>query len=343
MGLSDSLASLNADRLVRMMLCAAITAHFPSSYKAWKDHAATTAPAPPQFKQTALLLNGPAFQGLDFPTLPLPAIEYLQQHLRVLSGLYGMLRPLDVIQQYRLEMGTNLKESSVDTSNLYEFWKQAGLPQRLLEEVQSLKSKVGKPGQSRGLVSPDQSPSVLLEAPCHALMTALQVLLNVASQEYAKVADLPQLRTAVRVIDIAFLDDGRVVSVFAKRARGLFVRFIGMTQAHTIVDATKFDLEGYMYDQSLSSDDKLVFTRTKAARLAAAAAAAKKETVTKGKAPQAKAKTAQPKAKAKTARKGGDRKATCDNADEDDNADNGAPPAKIKPTQRTRVTRSSAK
>jgi hypothetical protein len=154
-------------------------------------------------------------------------------------------------------------------------------------------------------------------------------LLNVASQEYAKVADLAQLRTAVRVIDISFLDDGRVLSVFAKRARGLFVRFIGMTQAQTIVDATKFDLEGYQYDQSLSSDDRLVFTRSKAARLAAV----KKPGIPKATATDPATKEVQGKSKGKTHRKAA--------------VDDGAPPAKVKPTVRDlaarRVTRSSVK
>lgn len=176
---------------------------------------------------TALMFNGDVYQGLKAETFTNAEFETAQQKLRILSGVYGLLKPLDLIQPYRLEMGTNI--SVARRKNLYEFWKAkitVKLNQELAEEKQA-------------------------------------VLINLASNEYFSAIDTKKLKA--RIITPAFKEnkDGKyqMVSFFAKRARGLMSRFIIQNQINDPEEMKAFDLEGYYFNNQLSKDDNWVFTR----------------------------------------------------------------------------------
>jgi uncharacterized protein len=149
----------------------------------------------------------------------------LQERLRIISGLYGLLKPLDLIQPYRLEMGTKIAVG--EYKNLYDFWKK-----KLTESL----NKELKKGE---------------------------IFINLASNEYFTAIDTKKLK--VPVITPEFLDskDGnlKMISFFAKKARGLMVRYIIDTNAETIDDLKSFNYEGYHFDGNLSKGNKLVFTR----------------------------------------------------------------------------------
>ena len=205
MHLSDALAGLNVAR-----------------YAAWR----------PRFtahnsRQAVLAFNGDVYGGLQAASLSAPQMEWLQAHLCILSGLYGVLRPLDRMQAYRLEMGTALKTDS--GSNLYQFW---------------------------GLQITDYLNRRL------AAETA-PVLVNLASQEYFKAVQRKAL--TARVIDCVFEDykngQYKVISFLAKRARGLMARFAAQHSISHPAQLEGFDLEGYAFVPSASSPDRLVFRR----------------------------------------------------------------------------------
>ncbi len=205
MDISDDLARLNRDRF------AAFAAD----------------PAADATKPAALAFNGDTYQGLEAKTLTEDDLAWAQDHLRILSGLYGVLRPLDAIQPYRLEMGSRLKTRR--GKSLYDYWGDV----------------IAK----------------ALNAQAEALQT--DTLINCASQEYFGAADRKALK--LRVITPVFMelkdDKPRIVSFFAKRARGAMARFIienRLTQAEGI---KAFQSGGYSYDPDLSEDDKWVFLR----------------------------------------------------------------------------------
>ena len=168
---------------------------------------------------------GDVYIGLNAQTLSLEKLPLLQERLRILSGLYGLLKPLDLIQPYRLEMGTKIAIG--ENKNLYDFWKKK-LTDSLNKEL--------KKGE---------------------------LFINLASNEYFSVIDIKLLK--VPVITPEFLDskDGKLkmISFFAKKARGLMVRYIIDTNAETIDDLKGFNYEGYQFDSNLSKGNKLVFTR----------------------------------------------------------------------------------
>jgi cytoplasmic iron level regulating protein YaaA (DUF328/UPF0246 family) len=205
MHISDPLAALNAGR-----------------YAAWS----------PKFtrenaKQAILAFNGDVYEGLDAPSLNVKQLDYAQSHVRILSGLYGVLRPLDLMQPYRLEMGTRLPTAR--GKDLYAFWGDT-VTQTLNKELDARKSKA---------------------------------LVNLASEEYFK-AVRPRLLVAP-VITPVFEDwkNGRykIISFYAKRARGLMARYAavkGITQPDKL---KKFDSEGYRFDEKDSSDVTWVFRR----------------------------------------------------------------------------------
>ncbi|MBW8334100.1 MAG: peroxide stress protein YaaA [Prolixibacteraceae bacterium] len=177
--------------------------------------------------QAVLMFNGDVYQGMKAESFSATEFETAQQKLRILSGAYGLLKPLDLIQPYRLEMGTNL--SVARKKNLYEFWKAkitAKLNQELAEE---------KPA----------------------------VLVNLASNEYFSVIDTKKLKA--RIITPAFKENKdekyQMVSFFAKRARGLMSRFIIQNNISDPEEMKAFDLEGYYFNNQLSKDDNWVFTR----------------------------------------------------------------------------------
>ena len=201
MGISENLAKLNADRF----------AHFGSQDK----------------KPAALAFAGDTYLGLEAASLEANEMAWAQNHLRVLSGLYGVLRPLDAIEPYRLEMGTPLLNPR--GKNLYQFWGAS--------IAQYLNAQLDK----------DKTP----------------VVINLASQEYFKAVDRKVLQA--RVIDCVFQDfkngQYKIISFFAKRARGLMARYAIQHQVKTPEALQNFNLEAYAFEPSASNDDTLVFRR----------------------------------------------------------------------------------
>lgn len=176
-------------------------------------------------RQAVYAFDGDVYTGLDVYSLPLEKVEMLQERLRILSGLYGVLKPLDLIQAYRLEMGTSLRVGK--NKNLYEFWKKM-LTQSMNEEL--------KEGE---------------------------LFVNLASKEYFSVLDFKQLKVPVITPEFKDYKDGKLkmISFFAKKARGLMVRYIIDTNAQTLEDLKGFNYEGYCFDSNLSKEYTLVFTR----------------------------------------------------------------------------------
>jgi len=169
--------------------------------------------------------NGDVYIGLDAYTIPTNKLEKLQEKLRILSGLYGVLKPLDLIQPYRLEMGTNLTVGKA--KNLYEFWKKT--------VTESLNNEL------------DEN----------------ELFVNLASNEYSSVIDFKALKGKVIVPEFKDYKDGKLkmISFFAKKARGLMVRYIIDNNCKTIEDLKGFNYDNYLFDESLSKENKLVFTR----------------------------------------------------------------------------------
>jgi cytoplasmic iron level regulating protein YaaA (DUF328/UPF0246 family) len=205
MHLSDALATLNRDR-----------------FKAFQD-----VPTADITRPAALAFAGDTYQGLEASTLDTDEMEWAQDHLRILSGLYGVLRPLDLIQAYRLEMGSRLKTRR--GKNLYDYWQND-----LSIALNAQGEKVGS-----------------------------DVLINCASQEYFGAVALKALK--LRVITPAFMEDKgqgpKIVSFYAKKARGAMARFMvqnRLTDPKAILD---FDAGGYAYQPALSTAEKPVFVR----------------------------------------------------------------------------------
>jgi cytoplasmic iron level regulating protein YaaA (DUF328/UPF0246 family) len=188
--------------------------------KAWKTPFTNENARPAVFT-----FSGDVYIGLDVKTLSEESLPLLQERLRILSGLYGILKPLDLIQPYRLEMGTAI--SIGESKNLYEFWK-AKLTHALNKEL--------KKGE---------------------------LLINLASNEYFSAIDVKALKVPVITPEFKDYKDGnlKMISFFAKKARGMMVRYIIDTNAETLEDIKGFDYEGYRFDSNLSKGNKLVFTR----------------------------------------------------------------------------------
>ena len=168
---------------------------------------------------------GDVYIGMDAYTISEDKIDMLQDRLRILSGLYGLLKPLDLIQPYRLEMGTQLPVG--EYKNLYEFWRK---------KLTATLNKELKKGE---------------------------LLINLASNEYASAIDFKVLKVPVITANFLDLKDGKLkmISFFAKKARGMMVRYIIDTNAETITDLQGFNYEGYSFDANLSKGNTLVFTR----------------------------------------------------------------------------------
>jgi len=180
---------------------------------------------PANARQAVYGFNGDVYIGLDAYTLPLEKIEILQNKLRILSGLYGVLKPLDLIQPYRLEMGTKLPVGK--NKNLYEFWKP------------------------------------IITKSLNAELTKGELFLNLASNEYFDAVDTKKLKVPVITPEFKDYKDGKLkmISFFAKKARGMMVRYILDTNAETLDDIKGFNYEGYAFDANLSKGNTLVFTR----------------------------------------------------------------------------------
>ena len=169
--------------------------------------------------------DGDVYTGLDAYSIPIEKLDVLQESVRILSGLYGLLKPLDLMQAYRLEMGTKLPIN--DSKNLYEFWKPI-IAKSLNKELQEG-----------------------------------ELFVNLASNEYFSAVDVKALKVPVVTPEFKDYKDGKlkIISFFAKKARGLMVRYIIDTNAETIEDLKGFNYEGYQFDANLSKGNKLVFTR----------------------------------------------------------------------------------
>lgn len=205
MHVSDKIALLNAERNA-----------------AW--HTPFT---PENAKQAVFMFNGDVYEGIAADTLKPEQIDYLQQHVRLLSGLYGVLRPLDLMQPYRLEMGTAFANSR--GKNLYEFWG---------DKITDLLNQTLKQADS-------------------------DVLINLASQEYFKSVNTKKLNA--RLITPIFKDEKngkyKIISFYAKRARGLMVRYAaehGITEPEMLKN---FDYEGYSFNEAASNEAEWVFMR----------------------------------------------------------------------------------
>lgn len=207
MDLSDDLAKLNRDR--------------------FRDFDET--PATDDLRPAALAFAGDTYQGLEAGTLDEDELRWAQDHLRILSGLYGVLRPLDGIQPYRLEMGSRLKTRR--GANLYDYWR-------------------------------DQ---ISKELNAQAAALATDTLINCASQEYF--GAVPPKPLGLRIVTPAFMEDKgdgkgpKIVSFFAKKARGSMARFIIQRRLTDPEGIRDFDLGGYAYRADLSDPDKPVFVR----------------------------------------------------------------------------------
>ena len=201
MRLSDKLAKLNFDRF----------AAFGSQEK----------------KSAGFAFDGDTYQGWDATSLDDSDLEFAQTRLRILSGLYGLLRPLDAIEPYRLEMGSKLEVGQA--SSLYKYWGSS-LAKKLNEQAKETKSSA---------------------------------LINCASQEYFNAVDLNALE--LKVVTPMFLErkDGKVkmVSFFAKKARGMLARFAIKNRLTEPGQLTDFDYGGYIFSSEDSDNSKLVFTR----------------------------------------------------------------------------------
>lgn len=176
-------------------------------------------------RQAIYAFKGDVYRGMDAYTIPKDEIDKLQDTVRIISGLYGLLKPLDLIQPYRLEMGTKFPVGK--NKNLYEFWRKK-VTEALNDELKQD-----------------------------------EIFLNLASNEYFKAIDVKALKVPVININFKEFKNGKykTIAIYAKMARGLMTRFIVDTNANTLDDIKKFDYEGYAYDDNLSSEKELVFTR----------------------------------------------------------------------------------
>jgi cytoplasmic iron level regulating protein YaaA (DUF328/UPF0246 family) len=206
MGLSDKLATLNFDR-----------------YQSWKAAKSVSLDAKPSM----LVFKGDVYQGLNAEDFNNKELKFAQKHLRILSGLYGILRPMDIMKPYRLEMGTKLETSK--GKNLYEFWGEL-VQNNVIEELSSQKS---------------------------------DLLINLASKEYFSV--LGKMPEFINVVSPVFRDykNGKykIISFYAKKARGLMARWVIQNKVTDFEELINFDLAGYEYSKAESTSSEPVFLR----------------------------------------------------------------------------------
>lgn len=205
MHISDSLAHLNRDR-------------YKSFSKTYTHE---------NSKSAIMAFKGDVYTGLDAETLTTDDLLYANNHLRILSGLYGLLRPFDRMQPYRLEMGTRLENKK--GTNLYHFWGDQ-ITKAVNKDLQHLES---------------------------------DTVVNLASNEYYKSIDKKKLKAKIIEIDFREDKDGtyKFVSFFAKKARGSMARYIVENRIVDSSDLRGFDYDGYRYEESASSEGHLLFVR----------------------------------------------------------------------------------
>lgn len=205
MGISDNLAALNIAR-----------------FNAWYPEF-----TPDNARQALLAFKGDVYTGMQVEDFSNADFDFAQQHLRILSGLYGLLRPLDLMQPYRLEMSSRLV--TPQGNDLYSFWGNL-----LTEKLNAILT--------------EQNGSILI---------------NLASDEYFKAIDPTRLNATI--IKPVFLDEKngkyKIISFYAKKARGLMSRYIIQNRLTCVKQLANFNLAGYAYDRSLSKNEQLVFKR----------------------------------------------------------------------------------
>ena len=206
MGLSDKLATLNFDR-----------------YQSWKAAKSVSSDAKPSM----LVFKGDVYQGLNAEDFSNKDLKFAQKHLRILSGLYGILRPMDIMKPYRLEMGTKLETSK--GKNLYEFWGKL-VQNNVIDDLSSQKS---------------------------------DLLINLASKEYFSV--LGKMPEFINVVSPVFKDyksgKYKIISFYAKKARGLMARWIIQNKVTDFEELINFNIDGYRYSKAESTISEPVFLR----------------------------------------------------------------------------------
>ena len=206
MGLSDKLATLNYDR-----------------YQAWTASKTVSNDSKPSM----LVFKGDVYQGLQAESLSKSDLNFAQKHLRILSGLYGILKPLDLMKPYRLEMGTKLETSK--GNNLYEFWGDK-IQKNVLSELKDMKS---------------------------------DLIVNLASKEYSSV--LGKMSEDINLVSPTFKDykngNYKIISFYAKKARGLMARWIIKNKIQNFEDLVDFNLDGYSFSKKESTVTTPVFLR----------------------------------------------------------------------------------
>ena len=206
MGLSDKLATLNFDR-----------------YHSWKAAKSVSSYAKPSM----LVFKGDVYQGLNAEDFSNKDLKFAQKHLRILSGLYGILRPMDIMKPYRLEMGTKLETSK--GKNLYDFWGNL-VQNNVIDDLSLQKS---------------------------------DLLINLASKEYFSV--LGKMPEFINVVSPVFKDyksgKYKIISFYAKKARGLMARWIIQNKVTDFEELINFDIDGYKYSKAESTISEPVFLR----------------------------------------------------------------------------------
>lgn len=181
-------------------------------------------------KEALLAFDGAVYRGIEVESFNCEDLEYAQRNLRILSGLYGVIRPLDMIKEYRLEMGTKLKFKTY--KSLYNYWGDK-LTNFILKEVES---SIGD-----------------------------KVLINIASNEYSKVLNLKEINKKFKVINVEFKEkrgeEYKVVGTYSKKARGLLVNYIIKNKITKVEDIKNFNKENYILNDEFSTDTELIFTR----------------------------------------------------------------------------------
>ena len=197
--------------------------------------------------------SGAAYQGLDIATVDsVEALQYMQNNLRIVDPLYGALRPLDMMQPYRLEMATKnaLDKKKMDgAKDLASWWSQA-VTKSISQDLEGRDEKI---------------------------------LLNVASDEYSAAVDAADLPEGTKYIKAVFQQEGRVIAIHAKRARGLMVRYLSENNIQDEDGIRNFNSEGWKYVKSKSTDDRIVFDRPKPAAKPKKKAPAKSKAAPKAK------------------------------------------------------------
>ena len=176
-------------------------------------------------RQAVYAFSGDVYRGLDAYSIDNSKIDFMQSSVRIISGLYGLVKPLDLIQPYRLEMGTKI--SFDNNNNLYEYWRE--------KITNQLKSELSEN----------------------------ETVLNLASNEYFKAIDTKVIKSNVYSANFKQLKDGnyKTIAIFSKKARGLMTRYIIDNNITDINSIKSFNYDGYVYDENLSSEKELVFSR----------------------------------------------------------------------------------